>query len=119
MWRRRWKWVKDSGRSRAFTTWREALPEPQQVELEAGLAVLLDYGPEHDTYQIDKDLYVVYACCKRTVLWLIVGDASPGTRQLLPLVWGLRSPSAKRLAEAAKTAAKLLEEWRKDNPAGR
>lgn len=116
MWRRRWKWVEDSDRSRAFARWREALAEPQRVELEAGLAVLLDYGPEHDTYEIDKDLYVVYACCKRTVLWLIVGDASPGSRQLLPLVWGLQSPSAKRLAEAVKTAARLLGEWRKGNP---
>jgi hypothetical protein len=116
VWRRRWKWVEDSERSQAFADWREALPEPQRVELEAGLAVLLDYGPEHDTYRIDTDLYVVYACCMRVVLWLLVGDASPGTRQLLPLAWGIRSPSEKQLAGAAKKAGTLLAQWRADNP---
>jgi hypothetical protein len=116
VWRRRWKWVEDSERSRAFASWRGALPEAQRVELEAGLAVLLDYGPEHDTYRINKDLYVVYACCRLTVLWLLVGDASPGTRQLLPLDWGIREPSKRRLADAAKKAGVLLAQWRADNP---
>lgn len=109
---RRWKWIEDSDGWTAFVTWQDALPRAHRVELAAGLEMLLDYGPEHDTYQVGDELYVVYACSKRTVLWLLVGVARPGERWLLPLAWGTGSPSARRLSEAADEATEQLRKWR-------
>lgn len=111
MFRRRWRWIEDCDDWVAFTAWRDTRPKADQVELAAGLEVLLDDGPERDTYQVGADLYVVYACCRRTVLWLLVGVARPGERWLLPLAWGTR-PSERRISHAAKEAAEKLQKWR-------
>jgi hypothetical protein len=108
---RRWKWIDDSDDWVAFVAWRNAQAPAARVELEAGLDMLLDYGPEHDCYKIDNDLYVVYACCKHTVFWLLVGVAQPGRRSLLPLVWGIR-PTQSVIDAAATEAARKLQKWR-------
>jgi hypothetical protein len=111
VWRRRWKWVEDSAEWRAFAGWRDARAPAERVELEAGLEMLLDYGPEHDSPQVGDDLYAVYACCKRTIFWLVVGVARPGEKRLLPLAWG--TDPSKNLTSGIKTeAAKMLREWR-------
>ena len=111
MWRKRWKWVEDSNDWAAFESWRQGQTPDARVELEAGLDMLLDYGPEHDCFKIDDDLYVVYACCKRTVFWLVVGVAQPGKRLLLPLVWGT-DPTSSVISAANANATKKLQEWR-------
>lgn len=111
MLRRRWRWIKDCDGWAAFATWCDDRPRAERVELEAGLAVLLALGPEHDTYSVGEDLYVIYACCKRTVLWLIVGVAAPGERYLVPLAWGSQ-PSEAKIRDAAKDAADQLGKWR-------
>ena len=109
--RRRWRWVEDCDDWPAFVAWRDGRTHADRVELVAGLDLLLDEGPEADTYRVGEDLYVVYACCKRTVVWLLVGVAGPGDRRLLPLAWGAR-PSKKEILRAAKQAAEKLRKWR-------
>ena len=109
--RHKWKWIEDCDEWSAFVAWIDTQAPAARVELEAGLGMLLDYGPEHDCYKIDDDAYVVYACCKRTVFWLVVGVAEPGKKRLLPLAWGTR-PTQATIDTAAGEAGKKLKKWR-------
>jgi hypothetical protein len=108
VWGKRWTWIRDCPDWEAFEAWRAARGS---AELEAGLGMLLDYGPEYDCPRIGEDIYVVYACYRRTVFWLIVGVGRPGIRQLLPLKWGV-NPTEARIARAGKEASEKLQKWR-------
>lgn len=108
---RRWKWIEDADDWDAFATWRAAQTPSARVELEAGLSMLLDYGPEHDCYKVGDSLYVVYACCQRKVFWLVVGVATPGQRRLVALAWGTK-PTQSVIETGVAEAAKKLQEWR-------
>jgi hypothetical protein len=110
--RRRWRWLEDCDDWTAFAAWRDARPWAARVEFVAGLEVLLDHGPEHDSYKVGEDLYVVYACSKGKILWLLVGVAAPGERRLLPLAWGTGSPSKITISRTAIEAAEKLRKWR-------
>jgi hypothetical protein len=106
----RWKWIDGSREWESFEAWRAGLPAADQAELEAGLRMLLRYGPEGCS-KVGDDLYVVYACRLRKVYWIIAGIAQPCERRLLVLAWGTR-PTASSIASAAAEAAEQLRRWR-------
>ncbi len=106
----RWKWISDSKEWASFEAWRAGLPEADRAELEAGLRMLLRYGPDGGT-KVGDDLYRVYACRLRTVYWIIAGIAEPSRRDLLMLAWGTR-PTRSGIAVAAAEAAERLRIWR-------
>jgi len=106
----RWKWINDSEEWASFEAWRAGLPAADQAELEAGLRMLLRYGPDGCS-KVGDDLYAVYACRLRNVYWIIAGIAQPCGRRLLVLAWGTR-PTPSSITIAAAEAAERLRRWR-------
>jgi len=106
----RWRWITDSREWESFETWRAALPRNDRAELEAGLKMVLSRGPQHGE-RVGDDLFKVYACCGRTVYWIIVGTARPRERHLLMLAWG-KNPMKSDIDAAVAEAAKQLRQWR-------
>jgi hypothetical protein len=109
--RRRWKWAEQSDEWPAFEAWLEALPWAEHVELAAGLEMLLDHGPEYDCPKLGDDLYVVYACSKQTIFWLIVGILERRQRRLVPLAWG-KNPSSTLTEDVKVQALRKLQKCR-------
>lgn len=109
--RRRWSWVKGCDDWTAFDTWCGNWQRELQVELAAALDLLLAYGPEETTRRAD-DIYAVYGCCGKKYFWLLVGVATPGRRQLLPLVWGTTTATERRIKDATEEAIEKLRKWR-------
>jgi hypothetical protein len=99
---REWKWAEQCDEWPAFIAWREALPWDEHVELAAGLEMLVDRGPEYNCPKLGDDLYVVYACSKHVIFWVIVGVLRPRSRHLAPLAWG-KNP--RTLTEEVKVQA--------------
>lgn len=111
MWQRHWKWVEECPEWPAFAAWRDGLAWASRVELVAGLEMLLDHGPEDNTYKLGDDLYAVYTCCKRTIFWVVVGVAQPSEKRLLPLAWGT-NPSKNLTEDVTTDATARLQNWR-------
>ena len=109
--RRRWKWVEQYEEWPAFVAWLEALAWNEHVELAAGLAMLLDHGPQYDCPRLEDDLYAVYACSGSKIFWIIVGVPLPRRRLLAPLVWG-RNPSTKITEDVMVQARQKLRNCR-------
>jgi hypothetical protein len=109
--RKRWRWIEDSEYWKEFAAWLDNRPYEERVEFTAGLDELSRSGPVGNTPQVGEDLYKVYACAGRVVLWLIIGIARPGERELLPLVWGTPLDE-NRIARTIPKAAKKLRDWR-------
>jgi hypothetical protein len=86
----------------------------EQVQVRGGLEMFSTQGPEGHTYEIRKDVYSVYACCGRHVLWLLVGIAQPGQKDMLPLVWGA-DLDERRIDRSADKAVALLRKWREQH----
>jgi hypothetical protein len=112
VWRRHWKWVEECPEWSAFVAWRDGLAWADRVEVAAGLEMLLDQGPEGNTPRLGDDLYVVYACCKGTIFWIVVGVARPNEKRLLPLAWGT-NPSKNFTPDITTDATARLQQWRR------
>lgn len=111
-----WRWITEDDYYRQFYGWLRTREYGEQVEFEAGLAMVVRQGPEGHTYNAGEDVYCVYACCGRLVMWLMVGVAWPGKRDMLPLVWGT-ALDGNHIERSAGKAVKLLRKWREQHGA--
>jgi hypothetical protein len=104
----RWSWIEDCELWTAFSAWPMDWDENRKAELVGALQSIAAYGPRGNTTCVAEDVYAVYSWS----FWILVGDAQPGRRRLLPLVWGTTRPTKRAIGEATTQAIEALKAWR-------